>query len=111
MSVDEDLRAAERAGDEIKVAAIRRRLGGDDTKALILEFEREAAKLEQENREHGYAIEKNNLRIAFLRRTAKAIVGEPCGNCAGHGKLRHWVAQDESHDVQCSSCGGKGFKD
>ena len=110
MSLDDDLRVAERAGDHEKVAAIRKRLGDGDTKALMFEFEREIKKLEQENREHGYAANRNEARIEFLRRCAKAIVGDPCSGCGGHGVIRDWVAQDESHLVTCSSCDGKGLK-
>jgi len=110
MSLDDDLRAAERAGDDLKVAAIRKRLGDGDTQALLLEFKREVEKLEQENREHGYAIKRNEARIEFLRRCAKAIVGDPCSSCNGQGVIREWVYQDESNLVKCSTCGGKGFK-
>ncbi len=110
VSVDEDLRAAERAGDKAKVEAIRKRLGDDDTKLLLLEFEQQISGLEQKNRDHGYAIEGNKNRIEFLRRCMKGIVGEPCPGCKGHGVLREWIDQDESRMVGCDSCGGKGFK-
>jgi len=110
MSVDDELRAAERSGDKEKVAAIRRRLGDTDTQALMLEFKSEIAELEQKIREHGYAIKSSEARIAFLTRAMKAIVGEPCSGCGGHGFIRNWIAQDESRDEKCSSCNGKGFK-
>jgi len=58
-------------------------LGDDDVRLLLLEFEREIADLEQKNREHGYAIEKNKNRVEFLRRCANGIVGEPCPGCKG----------------------------
>lgn len=107
---DEEFRGAEKALDAKRIAATMARLGATHAAMLAAELRTEVAKLEREVREHNWEVEKAVERIAFLKAAAAAILPEPCGACDGHGKIRHWVAQDESHVRDCESCKGSGFK-
>lgn len=50
--------------------------------------------------------ERNLNELKRLRVSLGTVV---CSSCKGHGKLREWLAQDESKIVDCDVCHGSGL--
>jgi len=51
------------------------------------------------------AIDFDLERFAQIEYAAKP---NPCKACDGLGKIRHWIAQDESEVKDCRTCRGSG---
>jgi hypothetical protein len=68
----------------------------------------EIRRAQRERSEHVSAAAALGERIEFLEAWEKELKPALCPECNGHGKLREWLAQDESRLVTCERCKGSG---
>lgn len=48
--------------------------------------------------------------IKFLTAWHDELAKDICASCSGYGKIREWLAQDESQLITCVRCNGRGVK-
>lgn len=100
MSTEKDIQTAMARADSPATT------GSAIERAHFLQAEIRRAKAERS--EHNSAAAALTNRIGLLEEWEKEISPLICSTCNGHGRLREWVAQDESHLVVCDKCKGTG---
>lgn len=74
----------------------------------FLEKEIARRKNEIESKEH--EIEGMKARLEDLEPWCEELKSKLCGECNGHGKVRHHIAQDDCRIEECTRCKGTGVR-
>lgn len=82
-------------------------LTADQRRALWRKLNAEVRELESKARDHEFAAHKITAQARELADLRDALM-DPCAACDGLGKIRQWIAQDESNVLTCRGCGGTG---
>ena len=82
----------------------------DITKQAYLFAQSQLERANQELRETHRMAEVAADRVVSAQEVFNLVASRynPCKSCDGRGKIREWLAQDESKVVLCTDCGGSG---
>lgn len=80
----------------------------DERKELWYWVHSEQHKLTRERDDLKQRLKDIDAALAHHARVERACWPNPCKKCSGHGKIRHWTAQDESTVKTCETCKGTG---
>ena len=84
-------------------------LGSKDERHELWSWARQhQADLKNERYEVERRLKAIDAEMKRFARIERVCWPNPCKACAGHGKIREWLAQDESRVIDCSACKGTG---